>query len=254
MGKWGKVDFRRISLVFLAILALSGLILVMTVVRAAEVYGVSSIGDIIPAVRAYLQWGNFIAYFLLNIEATYTYFHVYNALDMAVAQIPVLWGETYIKPLFIWLPRTWVEWKPNSAVDVYTTIFDPQFRALGGSWAISMLGEAYLNFKMFGAIVLAMILGVFDRVFRTCVLDVRGHGLVYCVGAIYFGPSVLNFARGSGLDLALILFIVVVATAVPFAMVLNYRSGLKLLYIREPVTRAGKVVRHVLVASRSARR
>lgn len=253
MGKWGRMDFRRITLAVLSIFGLFGLILVMTVVRASEVYGVSSIGDIIPAVKTYLQGSNFITYFLLNIEATYTYFHVYNALDMAGTRIPLLWGETYIKPLFIWLPRTWVDWKPNSALEIYTSIFDPQFRAIGGSWVISMLGEAYLNFRLLGAVVVALIMWFFDRIFRTYVLDTRGRGLLYCVGAVYFGPSVLNFARGSGLDLALILFIVVVAAAAPFAIVLNYRKSVKLLYVREPVTQAGRVVRHVLAAPRGAR-
>lgn len=251
MGKWGKVDLRRLLLATSGVVTVAALIVVMTTLRVPEVFGVKSIFDIPAAVSRYLSFDNFIPYFLLNIEATYTYFHVINTIDLSVkGSMPVLWGETYIKPLFIGIPRDWVDWKPRSAVDYYTTIFMPEFRMAGGSWAISMLGEAFLNFRVMGAIPCAAIICWFDYLFRRHVIGTPRKGLLYSVGALYFCAAVLNFARGSGLDLTLVQFILVVSSVSPVAIFLNYSEALRLVYLREAFSGSGQIIRHVYALPR----
>ncbi len=242
IGKWGRLNLRGIVVVtmMLCIMVLS--IIAMNVVRAPDVFRVDSLGDYFTAIIDYLQWPDLTTYLLLNIEATYAYYHVYNSIDLAMKDIiQPLMGETYIKPFFIWIPRDWVDWKPRSAVDIYTTIFAPAYRAEGGSWAISMMGEAFLNFRIFGALLLVAILSRFDWIFRSFVLKNCGRGLLYGVGTIYFTVSLMNFARGTGLDLILIQFIVVMTAALPLAMMMNYRASLSTLYVREPLPQSGGI-------------
>ncbi|WP_339831382.1 hypothetical protein [uncultured Parvibaculum sp.] len=250
LAKRRQLTLSRVSLALSGAVVLGFLVLIMTVVRASAIFGVSGISNILPAVAAYLEWHDFWGYFLLNIEATYTYFHVVNAIDMSSkGLVPLLWGETYAKLFYIWLPRELGLWKPDSAVHYYTTLFSYDVRREGGSWGVSMLGEAYMNFRFAGAIVVAGLLSGFDWIFRNFILRPRGRGLLYSVGALYFGVAVLTFARGSGLELAFIQWVVTIAAALPFAIVLGFGKRVTALWRRSGTFEARRVLSEASRAS-----
>ena len=199
------------------------LILVMTVLRAAEQFGITSVGGVIAAVSAYVQRTGFVGNLFLSLEWTFTYVHTFNAINYALTdRIPALLGSTYVKVLFILVPREWLEWKPDSIIHVYTAYYDQTYWRLGGSWVSSMVGEAILNFRWFGAVILALILRAFDHLFVRYVL-IQRHGKLLFAGAALYGPvAFLLYARGSGLDLAFISFLVAVFCCGCLSVVMKY--------------------------------
>ena len=225
-----KVHLKHVIAVLMLIPVVAVLILCATVMRTPEVFDIKSIFDIYSAVLEYLSFDDFLGYYFLNLELTYTYFHTINALNYAFTdQIPAFLGTTYVKPLFILVPRELVEWKPHSAVHHYTLFYNPEYRWAGGSFAVSMIGEAALNFRMFGAVVCALILRVFDGIFARFVLIRTTKNVLFAVAALYFFVSFMNYARGSGLSLSLVLFLVVIFAATPFLAVLRYGKNSRIL-------------------------
>ena len=219
-----RFTFRRVlSLVLFYTPPVLALILVMTVLRAAEQFGITGVRDIIAAVSAYVRTTDFLPSLFLNLEWTYTYVHTFNAVNYALTdRIPALLGSTYVKVLFIFAPREWIDWKPDSIIDIYTSYYDQRYRRLGGSWVSSMVGEAILNFRLFGAVILALILMAFDRVFVRYVLIQRRRNYLYAGSALYGIVAFLLYARGSGLDLALISFLVAALYCGCVSLVMKY--------------------------------
>ena len=199
------------------------LILAMTVLRAAEQFGIASVGGIIAAVSAYVQGTDFLGHLFLNLEWTYTYVHTFNAINYALTdRIPALLGSTYVKVLFIFVPREWVDWKPDSIIHVYTSYYDQGYWRRGGSWVSSMVGEAILNFRWFGAVILALILRTFDHLFVRYVLIQRRKNYLFAGAALYGLVAFLLYARGSGLELAFISFLAAIFFCGCLSLVMGY--------------------------------
>ena len=225
-----QLNLKQIIMVLMLIPVVGAMILVATVLRTPEVFGIDSIFDIYAAMLEYVSFDDFLGNYLLDLEFTYTYFHSMNAINYAFTdQIPALLGATYVKPLFILIPRELVEWKPFSAVHYYTIYEDPEYRLAGGSWAVSMIAEAALNFRMFGVVVCAFVLRVLDGIFVRFVLIRTTKNFLFSVAALYFFVSYMNFARGSGLSLSLVLFLAVVFATIPFLFVLRFGKNSRIL-------------------------
>lgn len=199
------------------------LILVMTFLREPEQPAITGVRDFIAAMSVYVRRTDFLAKLFLSLEWTYTYVHTFNAINYALTdRIPALLGSTYVKVLFIFVPREWIDWKPNSIIHIYTSYYDQKYWSIGGSWVSSMVGEAILNFRLFGAVILALILTVFDRLFVRYVLIQRRRNYLFVGSALYGMVAFLLYARGSGLDLALILFLVAASCCGCLALVMKY--------------------------------
>ena len=209
--------------IFLIMPVFGALVLVASVLRSPEYVDVRSVGETIEAVQEYASNRFFWAYASLNFELLYTYFHTFNTINYVLTDklMPLL-GSTYVKPLFILIPRNWIEWKPWGASYVYALRFDRAYRLAGGSWAVSMVGEAFLNFRIMGAVFLPVVLGMFDRLFRRLVLVRERPNFAVAVAALYFPVAFMNYARGSGLDVLLIMMIVGTATAASASIGLSY--------------------------------
>ena len=208
---------------FLVVPVIGALVLIASVLRSPAYAGISSISEVWSAVVNYAGGRFFWSYASLNFELAYTYFHTFNAINYVLADrlMPLL-GSTYIKPLFILIPREWIEWKPWGASYVYALRFDRAYRLAGGSWAVSMVGEAFVNFRILGAVILPFVLAMLDRLFRRFVLIGEQPKFPVAVAALYFSVAFMNYARGSGLDVFLIMMIVATATAVVGSIGLHY--------------------------------
>ena len=225
-----KVNLKHVITVLMLIPVVGGLILATTLLRTLEAFNIRSIIDVYAAMLEYLGSDDFLGYYFLNLELTYTYFHTMNAINYAFTdQMPSLLGATYVKPLFILIPRELVEWKPYSAVQYYTLYYDPEYRWAGGSWAVSMIAEAALNFRMFGVVVCALVLRAFDGIFARFVLIRKTKNVVFAVAALYFFVAVMIYARGSGLSLSLALFLAVIFATTPFLVILRYGKNSRIL-------------------------
>ena len=208
---------------FLVVPVIGALILMASVLRSPSYAGISSISETWSAVVNFAAGRFFWGYASLNFELAYTYFHTFNAINYVLADrlMPLL-GSTYVKPLFILIPREWIEWKPWGASYLYALRFDKAYRLAGGSWAVSMVGEAFVNFRIVGAVILPFVLAMLDGLFRRFVLIREQPKFPIAVAALYFPVAFMNYARGSGLDVFLIMMIVATATAVVGSMGLHY--------------------------------
>jgi len=144
----------------------------------------------------------FLAYFLNNIEVNYMFFHAFNSMEMVINDSSLVsYGSTLIKPLFLPFPRELFPWKPKSIIDLYTTIYSPEFRSEGGSWVIPFFSELFWNF---GYLVLIPTY-LFSRLMRAYsslllkYLSSGNHGLK-SVFLLYTYTMLFTFVRGSGLD------------------------------------------------------
>lgn len=159
-----RYDFnnKTILLCSLVLTVFLGLLISMSVARGYGGEAYETIGEALPNVYYYILSENFISGFLANIEVTYFFFHAVNSIELVILDPNLLsYGTTLIKPLFIFFPRSLFEFKPDSIISLYTMAHDPEIRAIGGSWPITIFSEFFWNFHFFGIIfvpVLALIL------------------------------------------------------------------------------------------------
>ena len=230
---WRSITVQLAARAFVAVSAVAGLVLVATVLRTPGPGGISSIGETLSAVGRHTATRYFLGYASLNFELVYTYFHTFNAINYVLAdRLGTLFGSTYAKLLFILIPRELLEWKPWGASYVYALRFDRAYRLAGGSWAVSMVGEAFLNFRIMGAVVLPLVLRLFDGVFCRWVLVRDKANFLSAVAALYFPVAFMNYARGSGLDSFLIMMIVATATAGLVSIALQYGKKSRIWAVR----------------------
>ncbi|MDB2521404.1 hypothetical protein N9X16_00035 [Planktomarina temperata] len=211
-----------IKLLFL-VMGLLILIILATVLRAAEYYEIINLIDIFKAAKVYIFSDLFVGYFLQNIEATYTYFHTINAIEMwIVEKHEQLIGGSYLKGILIVFPREIFEFKPQKASYWYTLFYDEEYRMAGGSWAVSMFGEAYLNFQIFGVFVLVSILKFFDYLFYKYTLHSGHKDYLVNIPKLYLPVTFLDFSRGAGLDSVAIYVCVVAFTSLLIKLSVRY--------------------------------
>jgi len=127
-------------------------------------------------------------------------FHTYDAISTQISQGEFTLGSTYIKSLFIPIPRDFVQIKPRSFIDLYNSKNFPKYRDVGGSNASHFYAEAFWNFSYLGIVPIFLLLFFFEKVYFKLL------NLLYLkrvlpslfLALIYF--RVLEFARGTGID------------------------------------------------------
>ena len=219
-----KLNFKSLFTIFYITFGVLIMIVLATVLRAAEYYEINKLIDIFSAARTYVFSELFLGYFLQNIEATYTYFHTINAIEMWTFQkLDALSGGSYVKAFFVTFPREIFDFKPQKASYWYTLTYDEKYRLSGGSWAVSMFGEAYLNFQIFGALILVSILKFFDYLFYSITLRPAYKNYMINIMKLYLPVAFLDFSRGAGLDSIVIYLCVVMFASLILEACLRYR-------------------------------
>ncbi len=153
-------------------------------------------------VSAYIKDPFFLAYFLNNIEVNYMFFHAFNSMDMVIKDSSLMsYGSTIIKPLFLPFPRELFPLKPKSIIDLYTTVYSPEFRSEGGSWVIPFFSELFWNFGYF-VLVPTYIFGRIMKKYSLLLLKYLSSGEdgLKLLFFLYTYTMLFTFVRGSGLD------------------------------------------------------
>lgn len=120
------------------------LIIVMSILRGYGNYDVDNFFEALFYVYAYTNNEFFLMYFFKNIETSYTYFHSMQAMEYILNDVDLItYGSTFIKFLFITIPSSIIDFKPKSLIDIYTTLYDPEFRKIGGSWPPNIVADFY---------------------------------------------------------------------------------------------------------------
>lgn len=188
---------------FLCIIAsLLGLVLIMSVARGYGEFGIfTTLTDAIPFVKEYIKSDSFIPGFFANIEVNYFFFHALNSIELVINDPQnVSFGSTIVKPLFILIPRSIAEWKPDSIIGLYTSLHSPDIRAIGGSWPISVFSEIFWNFY-FSAPLFVIIFSLGLVKFQAAMLKSLYVNDNYKLAFLLFCyMNLITLARGSGFD------------------------------------------------------
>lgn len=138
-----------------------------------------------------------------NFELNTVYGNGSNALDYVYSEkVDLLYGSTFMKFLFIPLPRSVFPDKPKSMIDIYTTIYTPTFRKEGGSLPVILYSEAFWNFHLFGLLFLYLLYRFFDNMYRKMCLNLtNGNITILSIFLIYLYITFIQVVRGSGFDI-----------------------------------------------------
>ena len=174
----------------------------MSVIRATE--GRVSTSDLIKTVPQYLTSETAMAMVANNFEVDYTYIDTFQPIEF-VANNPTLkmWGESYIKPLFLIIPRSLMPNKPESAMIKYTKEYDYGAAVEGYCLPICISSEAFWNFGSFGLIVVFIIYYFLNSFYCSGLntLTFERKSRYTQIGFLFIMYLNIMLIRGSGLDI-----------------------------------------------------
>lgn len=109
----------------------------------------------------------------VNVNVIYTLFNSYDNF---------LYGTTFLKPLFFYLPRSIWESKPESITVITAKTYG------GASLVTTIIGEMYMNFHLFGLIILPVFLWFIDNILT---FSLKKYGIIsrlimFIIGLLMF--------------------------------------------------------------------
>lgn len=196
-----------IYLFFIVVIVLC-LIIAMSIFRGYGNYDVNGFFESLTYIGAYINNEFFLMYFFKNIETSYTYFHSMQAMEYVLDDLNLLtYGSTFIKFLFITIPSSIIEFKPASLIHIYTTLHDPEFRSIGGSWPPNIISDFFWNFYYFGIFFAGLFFYVINFIFIKIMRLILSGKLIHQIWYLFFYMFLLVLYRGSGLDMFMVYLI-----------------------------------------------
>lgn len=182
------------------------LIIIMSITRGYGGFGeISSVFSAIPFVLEYINTDLFWSYFFNNIEVNYTFYNSMQALEYIQSDWSLVsYGSTIIKAVFIFIPRTIFEAKPQSIIDLYTIYHNPVFRNVGGSSPINIFSEFFWNFGFYAVIPLSFLYMILSHIFLNMINIMKKNRTAIAILLLYAYMDFLVYVRGSGLDMYLV--------------------------------------------------
>ncbi len=199
-----KLSIKLFLKVFVASFLLLYAIIAMSILRGYGGYKVDNFYDASGHVFDYMTSHFFMPAIVNNLEISSTYLHSNNSVEyLEEGKMDYLYGETFIKPLFIFFPRSIIT-KPKSSIGYYTETHDPEFRAKGGSFPISIQSEFYLNFGIYSLLLIVPFFMIFNMMYKTILIMIKNREIINFAYALYIYQIFLSLVRGSGLDIFLV--------------------------------------------------
>lgn len=189
-------------------------ILVSSITRGYGNYNAGGFIEAIKYVPSYVESDIFVDALGDNFEINVVYVNALNAADMYMSgNQETLYGETFLKALFIPIPKSVFDYKPNSMIVLYSP------RVYTGrdyyiTYPVIIYSELLWNFGLLFIPFLFFIVWVLDMFYYKMSLNTYRKGFtVSSIVLLVLYTINMQFIRGSGLDL-LILYIIV---AIPFS-------------------------------------
>ena len=175
------------------------LIVPLSVMRGYGQFEISDPIDLWYASLQYIQSDYFLKAFGNNTEVNYFYFHGVNSVELFFANNLFVYGETIAKGFFLGLSRLGLDHGLRSSIEIYTSVYAPHFRAIGGSYPINIASELFLNFWVISLLLTPVFLQFLDVIyFRLQRLYSRQFGLA---ASYLFLHATWLLARGSSFDI-----------------------------------------------------
>ncbi|TWI86937.1 hypothetical protein [Chitinophaga japonensis] len=203
-------------------------VIIASLLRGYGGYNVKNIFDANDYVSVYMKEDYFVDALAVNLEVNAVYGNSANAAEYVFSgRTPLLKGSTFLKVLFVPIPRSVFPNKPSSMVDVYTSKFMPVFRREGGSLPIVLYSELLWNFHLPGLLLLFVGYRYFNRLCHSAFTQIRNGVLSFRnMSVVFLFTIFIQFVRGSGMDMWLVYYLV----AIPVLLLLEYL--LKRRYLR----------------------
>lgn len=213
-------SFKKILFSLALILLFTYIILVSSLLRGYGQYNVDNPVDATFFIGKYLNSNNIKNTLTANFELSSAYGNTSNAVDYVYkGEVDYLYGYTFIKFLFIPIPRQVFPGKPRSMIDIYTTKFAPHFRDRGGSLPVGLYGESIWNFSLLSLIFIYLLYSYLNKLYRYAVLSVTKSIFKNIeVFIIYLYITLIMFIRGSGFEIWLVYPLI----SIPLIISLNY--------------------------------
>jgi hypothetical protein len=177
------------------------LILWMSIYRGYGEYNPETFLDAAQYIDDYVQEDRFIEYVLANTETNYVFFHTHQAIEYVLEDPQrLLLGSSFLKVLFIPVPRHLFPDKPVSIIEHYTSAYAPEFRSLGGSWVSGLYSEYFWNFHFLGLLPMYFVFALFGRAYSWMAGRIRTNLDYQLLLPIYYYQQFMEMVRGSGLD------------------------------------------------------
>jgi len=195
-----KLTLRNI-IVTTVVIALSVLyILTASITRGYGSFGVESFSEAIDYVPMYVQSETFNVVVGNNFETPFHYATSTIACDYVLSEkIPLLYGSSFLKVLFIPIPRSVFDYKPQKMVDAFTRAYEPFFRQEGGSYPVSAYSEFLANFHILGILFLVLFFMGFQKLYIKTMKGAQKGNISY-IYMVPFFALFLHFVRGSGFE------------------------------------------------------
>lgn len=179
------------------------IILYSSVGRGYGSYNVSSFFKIIQFSFIYITEDIFIDALMSNLEINHSYGNLVNSIDMFFnGEYKLLYGSTIFKFLFIPLPRYLVDFKPDSFVHIYTSLYDPLLRSQGSSRPVIFIGEFLWNFSYLFLPALILFSYFINRFFVKMLSYLSAGNINFAfLSILYLYITFIQYVRGGGTDL-----------------------------------------------------
>ncbi|GAL62285.1 O-antigen polymerase [Algibacter lectus] len=128
----------------------------------------------------------------VNVNVIYDLFNRYNDF---------LNGATYLKPLFFYIPRSIWEGKPETITVITANAFG------GNSLVTTIIGEMYMNFSIFGIVLLPIVLWFTEGLLTKYL---KNYGSILSIIGFFFG--ILFFRMPYSDDFLIFAFLVFILT------------------------------------------
>jgi len=203
------------------------LIVVSSIMRGYGGFNVSSPLDASYHVVEYLQSDYVGKALAINFEISTVYGNSSNAVDYIVKdEVDYLYGSTFLKFLFLPIPRSLFPEKPQSMVNIYTKQFAPDLHAIGSTRPIIIYSEVLWNFSIFGLMFLYFMINFFNRVYLKMIYQIGKRDLkVMTVFYIFMYITIIQFIRGAGFELWLLYALVQLPFTLGVLKLLNLSKG-----------------------------
>lgn len=211
-----KISLKTIIVSSLLVGVMILYILSASITRGYGSFGVEKLSDAVAYVPDYVQSDIFSEVVTGNFETPGHYGKSVLACSYVMDnRVPLLFGETFCKVLFIPIPRFVFNYKPRNMIDVFTTVYDYHFRKRGGSHPVSIYSEFFANFHILGILFLYIFFNFFHFMYIKMIKGIRS-GHFKSIYIIPFFALFLQFVRGSGLDM-LVLYSLFAFTSIYFS-------------------------------------
>ena len=194
---------RKIIISIFSFLAIVYSLLIMTILRGFGGYDLSNPLNAFKYVDNLVKDFNISKLLFTISEAPTTTYVSIKAMSSVNNNLDLLtYGSTYLKLLFVPIPRSFFGEKPESMTTIFTKMEDPGFYGIGGSLPINIYAESFWNFHFGGVfVILAIVISLNFMFSKVINLVLKDKFSFFMAGIVFAYTYIVGFYRGFGFDL-----------------------------------------------------